>query len=341
MGEQKYPFTIAVDFDATIHRYSKGWHDGTIYDPPMEGAKEGMQALKDEGCKLVIFTTRAMDRFIGGVLEPGQKADVEAWLKKYEIPFDEIYNHPGKPLAHQYLDDRGVRFYSWAQSVRDLKALKADPKAIVPVARYEAVLRCGAVRPITEKDAFLIEANRLHEINLFREFHHPELLIRAYLFELYRDGSGVRFVDGKTYKVTIEEVAERSHPMAKVADVRLSWKKSVTPLVEIDKVQIIVVMDGNTTVTDLGPPVEEFMIEVHPLQAVQFKISTFDKEGLEATSETYLFTLGDLEAPQPATQLKHEVVAIRDVEVPPPPPPPAPTPPAPTPVSAAKSKETK
>ena len=34
--------TIAVDFDGFIHKYSKGWHDGSIYDEPVEGAAEAL-----------------------------------------------------------------------------------------------------------------------------------------------------------------------------------------------------------------------------------------------------------------------------------------------------------
>ena len=96
----------------------------------------------------------------------------------------------------------------------------------------------------------------------------------------------------------------------KVADVKLSWTKS--PSADISKVQIVITNGGATTTTELGPEVEQFMIVVQASGSVQFKIVTFDAEGLFATSETYAFTLGDLEAPLPATALFHEVVGVRE-----------------------------
>lgn len=97
----------------------------------------------------------------------------------------------------------------------------------------------------------------------------------------------------------------------KVADVKLTWTKS--PSAPISKVVVNVTINGNLTTTEVGAEVEEFMIGVHALGVVSFSIDTFDDEGLKATSETHTFTLGNLEAPLPATGLFHEVVAIRDV----------------------------
>lgn len=39
--------TLAVDFDGAVHRYSRGRHDGTIYDPPIPGALNGLRQLMD------------------------------------------------------------------------------------------------------------------------------------------------------------------------------------------------------------------------------------------------------------------------------------------------------
>ncbi len=112
--------------------------------------------------------------------------------------------------------------------------------------------------------------------------------------------------------------------MAKVADIRLGWKKSASA--DIKAVKLVVTNDGTETTFDLGPEVEEFKVVVSASKNCHFQVITFDSEGLSATSEVYSFTLGDLEAPLPATGLFHEVLGIRDVDVPPPTPPPPPPP---------------
>lgn len=99
--------------------------------------------------------------------------------------------------------------------------------------------------------------------------------------------------------------------MAKVADVKLSWVKS--PSADVAKVQVVVTNDGTESTADFGPEVQELVVVVNASKSVQFKVIVTDSEGLQATSETYTFTLGDLESPQPATGLLHEVVGVRDV----------------------------
>lgn len=99
--------------------------------------------------------------------------------------------------------------------------------------------------------------------------------------------------------------------MAKVADIRLFWVKS--PSSDIVRQRVMLTINGTTTQTDLDPAAEQLMIEVQALGVVSFHIVTFDAENNQVTSETWSFTVGDLELPLPATNLGHEIVAIRDV----------------------------
>lgn len=98
--------------------------------------------------------------------------------------------------------------------------------------------------------------------------------------------------------------------MAKVATVRLLWTKS--PSADIVKQEVATRINGNETTVQLDPAAESFTIEVQALGTVSFSIKSFDNESNVATSETYTFTLGDLETPLPATNLGHEVVAVHD-----------------------------
>ena len=47
---------IMIDLDGTIHKYSKGWNGGEIYDPPFEGSIDAIKWLKNQGFEIIIFT---------------------------------------------------------------------------------------------------------------------------------------------------------------------------------------------------------------------------------------------------------------------------------------------
>lgn len=91
--------TLAVDFDGVLHKYSKGWHDGTCYDVPIEGAMDALLNLMNRGYNIVIFTARPT-------------APVHEWMLKYwtakQFAIPEITN--SKPAAVAYIDDRAVKF---------------------------------------------------------------------------------------------------------------------------------------------------------------------------------------------------------------------------------------
>lgn len=114
--------TIAVDFDGVIHRYSRGWHDGTIYDPPMPGALDGLRQFM--GLYAVYIQTsrspRPVAEWLAGhgieaCVEEGIAAPMRFWTER-----DRLLVTNRKLPAIAYLDDRAVRFTSWGQALREL-----------------------------------------------------------------------------------------------------------------------------------------------------------------------------------------------------------------------------
>ena len=49
---------IALDFDGVIHKNSKGYFDGTIYDDPIEGTKEALEQISKE-YTIIVHTAKA------------------------------------------------------------------------------------------------------------------------------------------------------------------------------------------------------------------------------------------------------------------------------------------
>jgi len=103
---------VLVDLDQTIHKYSKGWQDGEIYDEPFEQARDAINWLKDNGYEIVIFTTRASP---GNAAELGgdenkEIAKVKAWLKHHNIYFDKVT--ADKLNADFYIDDKAIPIHN-------------------------------------------------------------------------------------------------------------------------------------------------------------------------------------------------------------------------------------
>lgn len=116
MSRKRY--RIAVDFDGVIHRYGKGWHDGTIYDEPMPGAREALARIHRR-YRVVILTTRVNPTLHGG---DAQLASVEAWLERHGFVKGEHYDevtHEKVP-ALVYIDDRALHFVDWDQALAEL-----------------------------------------------------------------------------------------------------------------------------------------------------------------------------------------------------------------------------
>ena len=105
--------TIAIDFDGVIHKYSKGWHDGTCYDEAMDGAGIALFRLI-KLYKIFIFTTRDVHQ-VQEWMTNNFLFDTEIipnaevfWNKKNVIG---ITNK--KLAAVIYIDDRAYKFENW------------------------------------------------------------------------------------------------------------------------------------------------------------------------------------------------------------------------------------
>lgn len=111
--------TVGVDFDGVLHGYSKGWKDGSIYDPPVPGALDGLRRLMDQYA-VFIFTARAPQQVI-------------PWLEGhgFDCAHDDqrlrFWNERGRLLVTQrklparaYLDDRAVPFTTWETALDEL-----------------------------------------------------------------------------------------------------------------------------------------------------------------------------------------------------------------------------
>jgi hypothetical protein len=94
---------LAIDFDGAIHDRSQRI-DGRRLGAPIAGAQRTLERIRYEiGAKIVIYSVWGD--------EDGRDA-IRDWLCFNDIPYDEVTNV--KPNADIYLDDKAVRFTSWA-----------------------------------------------------------------------------------------------------------------------------------------------------------------------------------------------------------------------------------
>lgn len=120
--EHSYPdeqINIGVDFDGVIHKCSKGYYDGTIYDDPIEGAYEALEKLSSH-YTVIVYTAKAKpDRgLVNG------KTGIELvweWLEEQDMAKFVSKVTAEKPRAVCYIDDKGVEFTDWERCFQRLE----------------------------------------------------------------------------------------------------------------------------------------------------------------------------------------------------------------------------
>jgi hypothetical protein len=125
---------VAVDFDLTICE-----SDYPDCGPAKKGAKKALQALRDMGFLILIYSCRTchwhFDQFQQSQDTPVMQRDpvrkMAAWLHANQMPFDEIDDGTrGKPYADFYVDDKGVRFNNNWPEIVEFIGLKSGQQGL-------------------------------------------------------------------------------------------------------------------------------------------------------------------------------------------------------------------
>ena len=149
--------TIVFDFDGVIHRYSRGWQDGSIYDIPNKGIKETIEALRNKNYEVVVVSTRCET-------EAGIEA-IKTYLQKYEIIVDRVCKE--KPPALVYIDDRAICYDPDATNLIDqIECFKPHRQV---KEHYEKMSELELLGLLQIKNRMFSQANALFDKNKERD----------------------------------------------------------------------------------------------------------------------------------------------------------------------------
>lgn len=109
--------TLAIDFDGVIHKYSLGWHDGTIYDGPVDGAFQVIRALMGD-YTIVIHTSRDIKQVRDWLKLQGFTAVASNDIRFWEVSNALLVTNM-KPAAIAYIDDRAFKFTNWDDVLKE------------------------------------------------------------------------------------------------------------------------------------------------------------------------------------------------------------------------------
>ena len=128
--------SFVIDIDGTlcpIKKIDESYEDLIPYSEMVNKLK----VLKENGFRIILFTSRNMRSFNGNLdlILKNTKPILEQWLKKWNIPYDEvIYGKPWPGKRGFYVDDRAVRPNEFlTNSIEELEVLCDKDKRISEV----------------------------------------------------------------------------------------------------------------------------------------------------------------------------------------------------------------
>ena len=104
-------YSFIFDVDGTlcpIKKPEENYADLIPYEDMISKIRE----YKEKGARIVLFTSRTMRTYKGDIdlILKNTAPVLEAWLKKWDIPYDEIiYGKPWPGKKGFYVDDRTLR----------------------------------------------------------------------------------------------------------------------------------------------------------------------------------------------------------------------------------------
>jgi phosphoheptose isomerase len=119
--EHSYPdenINIGVDFDGVLHKNSKGYHDGTIYDEPVFQARDALKKISEKYVVIVHTCKAKSDRgLVNG--KTGTQL-VWEWLHKHDMAQYVSKVTSEKPRARLYIDDKALQFLNWEATLEHI-----------------------------------------------------------------------------------------------------------------------------------------------------------------------------------------------------------------------------
>lgn len=127
----KFRKCVAVDFDGVLHKYSRGWQGGQVYDPVDFMV---IRRIQEEGYAAAVMTTRDVNQ-VAEVMEGWFDIviDTNCTYKFWnggESGLDVLITNR-KIAAVAYIDDRAVHYRfddDWATAIDSIRELEKREK---------------------------------------------------------------------------------------------------------------------------------------------------------------------------------------------------------------------